>query len=147
MSKILLVEDDENLAFLCSRCSLEQARYMVDHVAAGLIALSQLKMAEYDLLDSGLDVAWIFPASTYAVNTEAQEWTHTDFDADRSRCCGRSKRQRFKCRSRRLSGQTISSCRAQCQGASAFTQANVSYAGKTLQVKDIELDTEGQPCF
>ena len=49
MSKILLVEDDENLAFLL-KMQLEQARYLVDHVAAGLIALSQLKLASYDLV-------------------------------------------------------------------------------------------------
>ncbi len=49
MSKILLVEDDENLAFLL-KMQLEQARFLVDHVAAGLLALSQLKMAQYDII-------------------------------------------------------------------------------------------------
>ena len=44
MAKILLVEDDTNLAFLL-KMQLEQARHMVDHVDTGLTALSQLRMA------------------------------------------------------------------------------------------------------
>ena len=49
MAKILLVEDDTNLAFLL-KMQLEQARHMVDHVDTGLTALSQLRMANYELV-------------------------------------------------------------------------------------------------
>ena len=72
MAKILLVEDDTNLAFLL-KMQLEQARHMVDHVDTGLTALSQLRMANYELviLDwmlpdiAGLDVCRQYRSSGY----------------------------------------------------------------------------------
>ncbi len=63
MSKLLLVEDNENLAFMIQTC-LETDRHLVDMVASGDEALTLLKMHDYDLLIldwnlpdlSGLDI-------------------------------------------------------------------------------------------
>ncbi|HMW89731.1 MAG TPA: response regulator transcription factor [Candidatus Obscuribacter sp.] len=49
MAKILLVEDDSNLGHLL-KMQLEQGRHLVDHVASGFTALSQLKLNSYELV-------------------------------------------------------------------------------------------------
>lgn len=69
MAKILLVEDDHNLAFLL-QMQLEHDRHLVDVVMRGFDAVAQLKSHSYDLviLDwmlpdlSGLDVCKQFRA-------------------------------------------------------------------------------------
>jgi len=143
MSKILLVEDDENLAFLL-KMQLEQARFMVDHVAAGLIALSQLKMAEYDLLI--LD--WMLP-----------DISGVDVCRQYRGAGGRTPILMLTARGAvedKASGLNAGAddylvkpfhpleLNARVQ---ALLRRPTSYAGKTLQVKDIELDTEGSRVF
>lgn len=49
MAKIILVEDDQNLAFLL-KMQLEHERHLVDAVESGLEALSKLKDHPYDLV-------------------------------------------------------------------------------------------------
>ena len=49
MTKILLVEDDENLSIVL-QMHLEHDRYMVDHIARGTEALAQLRSRSYELI-------------------------------------------------------------------------------------------------
>jgi len=143
MSKILLVEDDENLAFLL-KMQLEQARYMVDHVAAGLIAISQLKIAEYDLLI--LD--WMLP-----------DISGVDVCRQYRGAGGRTPILMLTARGAiedKASGLNAGAddylvkpfhpieLNARVQ---ALLRRPTSYAGKTLKVRDIELDTEGNRVF
>jgi DNA-binding response OmpR family regulator len=59
MSKILLVEDEEDLAIQVKDW-LSREHYMVEHIADGLMAISQLAVCKYDviLLD------WLLPGAT-----------------------------------------------------------------------------------
>ena len=56
MSKILLVEDDENLSVVL-QLHLEHDRYLVDHVERGADALAQLKSHAYELII----IDWMLP--------------------------------------------------------------------------------------
>lgn len=70
MAKILLVEDDKNLAYLL-KMQLEQSRHLVDVAGRGLDALAQLRSNSYEIviLDwmlpdaSGIDVCREFRSS------------------------------------------------------------------------------------
>jgi two-component system copper resistance phosphate regulon response regulator CusR len=143
MSKILLVEDDENLAFLL-KMQLEQARYLVDHVAAGLIALSQLKMSEYDLLIldwmlpdiSGVDVCRQYRGS--GGRTPILMLTARGAVEDKASGLNAGADDYLVKPFHPLE------LNARVQ---ALLRRPTSYAGKTLQVKDIELDTEGSRVF
>ncbi len=59
MAKILIVEDDSNLAFTLTTC-LESERHVVDHLGRGFEALSIIKRLPYDLIL--LD--WMLPDTT-----------------------------------------------------------------------------------
>jgi DNA-binding response OmpR family regulator len=143
MSKILLVEDDENLAFLL-KMQLEQARFLVDHVAAGLIALSQLKMADYDIiiLDwmlpdiSGVDVCRQYRSS--GGRTPILMLTARGAVEDKAAGLNAGADDYL------VKPFHPVELNARVQ---ALLRRPTSYAGKTLQVKDIELDTEGSRVF
>jgi DNA-binding response OmpR family regulator len=143
MSKILLVEDDENLAFLL-KMQLEQVRYLVDHVAAGLIALSQLRMAEYDLLIldwmlpdiSGVDVCRQYRGS--GGRTPILMLTARGAVEDKASGLNAGADDYLVKPFHPLE------LNARVQ---ALLRRPTSYAGKTLQVKDIQLDTEGSRVF
>jgi len=143
MSKILLVEDDENLAYLL-KMQLEQARYMVDHVAAGLIAISQLKIAEYDLLIldwmlpdiSGVDVCRQYRGS--GGRTPILMLTARGAVEDKASGLNAGADDYL------VKPFHPVELNARVQ---ALLRRPTSYAGKTLQVRDIELDTEGNRVF
>lgn len=143
MSKILLVEDDENLAFLL-KMQLEQARFLVDHVAAGLPALSQLKMAQYDIviLDwmlpdiSGVDVCRQYRGS--GGRTPILMLTARGAVEDKAAGLNAGADDYL------VKPFHPIELNARVQ---ALLRRPTSYAGKTLQVKDIELDTEGNRVF
>ncbi|MBU6451777.1 MAG: response regulator transcription factor [Cyanobacteria bacterium REEB67] len=143
MSKILLVEDDENLAFLL-KMQLEQARYLVDHVAAGLVALSQLKMSSYDLiiLDwmlpdiSGVDVCRQYRGSSGRVPILMLTARGAVEDRASGLNAGADDYLVKPFHPVELNARV-----------QALLRRPTSYAGKTLQVKDIELDTEANRVF
>jgi len=143
MSKILLVEDDENLAFLL-KMQLEQTRFLVDHVAAGLLALSQLKMAQYDviILDwmlpdiSGVDVCRQYRGS--GGRTPILMLTARGAVEDKAAGLNAGADDYL------VKPFHPVELNARVQ---ALLRRPTSYAGKTLQVKDIELDTEGSRVF
>jgi DNA-binding response OmpR family regulator len=143
MSKILLVEDDENLAFLL-KMQLEQARYLVDHVAAGLVALSQLKMSSYDLiiLDwmlpdiSGVDVCRQYRGSGGRVPILMLTARGAVEDRASGLNAGADDYLVKPFHPIELNARV-----------QALLRRPTSYAGKTLQVKDIELDTEANRVF
>ena len=143
MSKILLVEDDENLAYLL-KMQLEQARYMVDHVAAGLIAISQLKIAEYDLLIldwmlpdiSGVDVCRQYRGS--GGRTPILMLTARGAVEDKASGLNAGADDYL------VKPFHPVELNARVQ---ALLRRPTSYAGKTLQVRDIEMDTEGNRVF
>ena len=143
MSKILLVEDDENLAFLL-KMELEQARFLVDHVAAGLVALSQLKMAEYDMII--LD--WMLPDISGVDVCRQYRGT-----GGRAPILMLTARGAVEDKAAGLNAGADDylvkpfhpvELNARVQ---ALLRRPTSYAGKTLQVKDIELDTEASRVF
>ena len=143
MSKILLVEDDENLAYLL-KMQLEQARYMVDHVAAGLNAISQLKIAEYDLLIldwmlpdiSGVDVCRQYRGS--GGRTPILMLTARGAVEDKASGLNAGADDYL------VKPFHPVELNARVQ---ALLRRPTSYAGKTLQVRDIELDSEGNRVF
>ncbi|MBS1993161.1 MAG: response regulator transcription factor [Cyanobacteria bacterium SZAS LIN-2] len=143
MSKILLVEDDENLAYLL-KMQLEQAKYMVDHVAAGLIAISQLKIAEYDLLIldwmlpdiSGVDVCRQYRGS--GGRTPILMLTARGAVEDKASGLNAGADDYL------VKPFHPVELNARVQ---ALLRRPTSYAGKTLSVRDIELDSEGSRVF
>jgi DNA-binding response OmpR family regulator len=143
MSKILLVEDDENLAFLL-KIQLEQARYLVDHVAAGLIALSQLKMAEYDMII--LD--WMLPDISGVDVCRQYRGTggRTPILMLTARGSVEDKAAGLNAGADDYLVKPFHPVELNAR-VQALLRRPTSYAGKTLQVKDIELDTEGSRVF
>jgi len=143
MSKILLVEDDENLAFLL-KMQLEQARYLVDHVATGLVALSQLKMAEYDLVI--LD--WMLPdiSGVDACRQYRGSGGRTPILMLTARGAVEDKAAGLNAGADDYLVKPFHPMELNAR-VQALLRRPTNYAGKTLQVKDIELDTEGNRVF
>lgn len=143
MAKILLVEDDGNLAFLV-KMQLEQGRHMVDHVDAGIAALSQLKMSSYELviLDwmlpdlSGVDVCRQYRGS--GGRTPILMLTARGAIEDKAAGLNAG------CDDYLVKPFHPVELNARVQ---ALLRRPQSYAGKILTVRDIELDTETSRVF
>ena len=143
MAKILLVEDDTNLGHLL-KLQMEQARHLVDHVSSGFTALSQLKLNNYELVI--LD--WMLP-----------DLSGVDVCRQYRNQGGRSPILMLTARGSiedKASGLNAGAddylvkpfhpveLNARVQ---ALLRRPQSYAGKLLQVRDIELDTEAARVF
>lgn len=143
MAKILLVEDDSNLAFLV-KMQLEQGRHMVDHVDAGIMALSQLKLSSYELviLDwmlpdiSGVDVCRQYRGS--GGRTPILMLTARGAIEDKAAGLNAG------CDDYLVKPFHPVELNARVQ---ALLRRPQSYAGKVLTVRDIELDTETSRVF
>lgn len=143
MAKILLVEDDTNLGTLL-KMQLEQARHMVDHVANGLNALSQLKFNSYELviLDwmlpdiSGIDVCRQFRGQ--GGRTPILMLTARGAVEDRASGlhAGADDYLVKPFHPVELNARVL-----------ALLRRPQNYAGKLLTVRDIELDTETARVF
>lgn len=143
MAKILLVEDDTNLGHLL-KLQLEQGRHMVDHVANGLNALSQLKFNNYELVI--LD--WMLP-----------DITGVDVCRQYRGQGGRSPILMLTARGSVEDKATGLNAGADDYLLKPFSPVELTarvqallrrpqtYAGKLLQVRDIELDTETARVF
>lgn len=143
MAKILLVEDDSNLAFLV-KMQLEQGRHMVDHVDAGIAALSQLKMSSYELVI--LD--WMLPDLSGVEVCRQYRGTGgrtpilmlTARGAIEDKAAGLN----AGCDDYLVKPFHPVELNARVQ---ALLRRPQSYAGKVLSVRDIELDTETSRVF
>jgi len=143
MAKILLVEDDSNLAFLV-KMQLEQGRHMVDHVDAGIAALSQLKMSSYELviLDwmlpdlSGVDVCRQYRGT--GGRTPILMLTARGAIEDKAAGLNAG------CDDYLVKPFHPVELNARVQ---ALLRRPQSYAGKVLSVRDVELDTETARVF
>lgn len=143
MAKILLVEDDTNLAFLV-KMQLEQARHLVDHVDSGLNAISQLRFTNYELII--LD--WMLP------------------DISGVDVCRQYRGSGGRCPILMLTARGAIEDKASGLNAGAddymvkpfhplelnarvqaLLRRPQSYAGKVLQVRDLELDCEAGRVF
>lgn len=143
MAKILLVEDDTNLGQLL-KLQLEQGRHLVDHVAGGFIALSQLKVNTYELiiLDwmlpdlSGVDVCRQFRGQ--GGRTPILMLTARGSVEDRASGLNAGADDYL------VKPFAPVELNARVQ---ALLRRPVTYAGKLLTVRDIELDTETARVF
>ena len=143
MAKILLVEDDTNLGQLL-KLQLEQGRHLVDHVAAGFIALSKLKVNTYELiiLDwmlpdlSGVDVCRQFRGK--GGRTPILMLTARGSVEDRASGLNAGADDYL------VKPFAPVELNARVQ---ALLRRPVTYAGKLLTVRDIELDTETARVF
>ena len=143
MAKILLVEDDTNLAFLV-KMQLEQGRHLVDHVDTGLTAISQLRMASYELviLDwmlpdiSGIDMCRQYRGS--GGRTPILMLTARGAIEDKATGLNAGADDYL------VKPFHPVELNARVQ---ALLRRPQSYAGKVLTVRDIELDTEACRVF
>ena len=137
MAKILLVEDDKNLAYLL-KMQLEQSRHLVDVAGRGLDALAQLRSNSYEIVI--LD--WMLP------------------DASGIDVCREYRALGGRCPILRLTAKGTVEDKASGLNAgaddymvkpfhpteldarvNALLRRPPTYTGKKLKVRDIELDT------
>lgn len=138
MAKILLVEDDDSLAFLL-KMQLEQSRHLIDVARRGLDALSQLRgNASYELiiLDwmlpdlAGVDVCKQYRSSGGRIPVLMLTAKGTVEDKAAGLNAGADDYLVKPFHPTELDARV-----------NALLRRPATYAGKTLSVRDIELDT------
>lgn len=137
MAKILLVEDDDSLAYLL-KMQLEQTRHLVDVARKGIDALSQLRCNSYDLviLDwmlpdlAGVEVARQYRSSGGRVPVLMLTAKGTVEDKATGLNAGADDYLVKPFHPTELDARV-----------NALLRRPPTYAGRTLTVRDVELDT------